>query len=133
VEGSNYPTYSQKDDKTDRSNYRGISLLTTSYKILSNILLSRLILYADEIIGDHQCGFRCNWTTTDQISYICEILEKKWESAIIDFKKAYDSFRRDELYNILIESGIPRKLMVLIKTCLNEAYSRVRIYRQKSV
>jgi len=47
----------KKGDKTDCSNYRGISLLSTSYKILSNILLSRLISYADEIIGDHQCGF----------------------------------------------------------------------------
>jgi hypothetical protein len=47
-------------DKTDCSNYRGISLLSTSYKIVSNILLSRLIPYADEIIGDHQCGFRHN-------------------------------------------------------------------------
>jgi len=26
-----------------------------AYKILSNILLSRLTLYAEEIIGDHQC------------------------------------------------------------------------------
>jgi hypothetical protein len=50
------PSY-KKGDKMDSSNYRGISLLSTSYKILSNILLSRLIPYADEIIGDHQCGF----------------------------------------------------------------------------
>ena len=46
-----------KGDKTDFSNYKGISLLPTTYKILSNILLSRLIPYAKEIIGDHQCGF----------------------------------------------------------------------------
>jgi hypothetical protein len=46
----------KKGDKTDCSNYRGISLLSTSCKILSNILLSRLIPYADEIIGDYQCG-----------------------------------------------------------------------------
>ena len=47
----------KKGDKTDCNNYRGISLLSTTYKILSNILLSRLIPYAEEIKGDHQCGF----------------------------------------------------------------------------
>jgi len=50
----------KKGDKTDCNNYRGISLLPTTYKILSNILLSRLIPYAKEIIGDHQSGFRRN-------------------------------------------------------------------------
>jgi hypothetical protein len=48
----------KEGDKTDYSNYQGISLLSTSYKILSNI--TRLSPYADEIIGDHQCGFQCN-------------------------------------------------------------------------
>jgi hypothetical protein len=47
----------KKSDKTDCINYRGISSLSTSYKILSNILLSWLNPYANEIIGDHQCGF----------------------------------------------------------------------------
>jgi hypothetical protein len=44
-------------DKTDCNDYRGLSLLSTSYKILSNILLSRLSPYIDKIIGYHQCGF----------------------------------------------------------------------------
>jgi hypothetical protein len=43
----------KKGDKTDCSYYRGISLLSTSYKILSNFLLARLNPYAYEIIGDH--------------------------------------------------------------------------------
>ena len=43
----------------------------------------------------------------------------------IDFKKAYDSIRREVLYNILMESGIPKKLIRLIKMCLTETYSRV--------
>jgi hypothetical protein len=47
----------KKCDKRDCSNYRGISILPTTYKILSSILLSRLTPYAAEIIGDHQCGF----------------------------------------------------------------------------
>jgi len=50
------PMYKQ-GDKTNCSNYRGISLLATMYKILSNFLLSRLTPYAEEIIGDHQCEF----------------------------------------------------------------------------
>jgi hypothetical protein len=45
------------DDKTDFSNYRGVLLFSTTCKILFNILLSRLTPYAEEIIGDYQCGF----------------------------------------------------------------------------
>jgi len=47
----------KKGDKTDCNNYRGISLLPPTYKILSNILLSRLIPYVKDIIRDHQRGF----------------------------------------------------------------------------
>jgi hypothetical protein len=54
--------------KSDWSNYRGISLLSTSYKILPNTGLCMLTLHADEIIQDHQCGFLCNKWTTDIIS-----------------------------------------------------------------
>jgi len=50
------PIYKQ-GDKRDCSNYRGISLLPTTYKILSSMLLSRLTPYTKEVTGDHQCGF----------------------------------------------------------------------------
>jgi hypothetical protein len=42
----------------------------------------------------------------------------------VDFKKAYDSVKREVFYNILTEFGV---LMKLIKMCLNETYSKVRI------
>ena len=42
----------------------------------------------------------------------------------MDFKKAYDSVKREVLYNILIQFVIPIKLVRLIKMCLNETYSR---------
>jgi len=69
----------KKGDKTSYNNYRGLSPLPTTYKILSNILLSRLIPYAKEIIGDHQCGYRLNESNVDHIFCIRQILEKTWE------------------------------------------------------
>ena len=50
----------------------------------------------------------------------------------IGFKKAYDTVRGEVLYNILIEFGIPKKLVRLIKMCLTETYSRVRVGKNLS-
>jgi hypothetical protein len=50
----------------------------------------------------------------------------------IDFKKPYDSVMREGLYNILIEFGIPMKLVRLVKMCLNETYSRDRVCKHMS-
>jgi hypothetical protein len=61
---------------------------------------------------------------------IRQILEKKWEynkavhQLFIDFKRL--------LYNIIIEFGIPRKLVRLIKMCLSETYIRVRVGKNLS-
>jgi hypothetical protein len=128
----------KKGDKADCNNYRGMSLLSTSYKILSNILLSRLGPYIDEIIGDHHRGLQRNRSTTDQIFSIWQILEKKREynetvhQLFIDFKKAYDSVRREILYNILIEFWVPMKLVRFIKMCLNETCSKICISERLS-
>jgi len=50
----------------------------------------------------------------------------------IDFKKAYDSVRREVLYNVLIKFDIPMKLVRLIKMCLTETYSRVWVGKNLS-
>ena len=66
------------------------------------------------------------------------MLEKEWKyneevhQLFIDFKKAYDSVRRGVLYKILIEFGIPRKLVRLTKMSLTETYSRVRVSKNVS-
>jgi hypothetical protein len=64
------------------NNYRGISLLSASFKILSNIILSRLSPYVGEIIGYRQRMFRRSRSVTDQIFCISQTLEEKNESAV---------------------------------------------------
>jgi hypothetical protein len=53
-------------------------------------------------------------------------------SAFFRYWKAYDSVRREGLYNILIGFRVPMKLVSLIKMCLNETYSKVRIGKHLS-
>jgi len=85
------------------------------------------------MIGDHQCGCRRYRSTIDHIFCIRQILEKKWEyneevlQVLIDFKKLFDSVRREVLYKILIKFGILRKLVSLMKMSLTETCRRVRV------
>jgi hypothetical protein len=64
----------KKGVKLTLSNYHGISLLSLTYRILYNILFSRLIPYIDEITGDNQRGIKRNRSNTDQIFCIRQIL-----------------------------------------------------------
>ena len=83
------------------------------------------------------------WILTQQVDYWSYILHssntgEKWEyneavhQLFIDFKKAYDSVRREILYTILIEYDILKKLVRLIKKWMTKTYSRVRVGKNLS-
>ena len=121
----------KKGDRKECGNYRGISLLVTAYKVLSNILLQRLLPLSEEVLGEYQCGFRPNRSTIDPIFVLRQIMEKKREfngevhNLFVDFRKAYDCIHREGLYNIMAEFGFPRKLIRMTAVCLRGSRSRV--------
>ncbi|XP_048487060.1 uncharacterized protein LOC105395445 [Plutella xylostella] len=123
----------KKGSRKRCSNYRGIALLPTVYKILSYILLRRLEPYAEETLGDYQCGFRRNRSTVDQIFLLKQLMEKKWEYAqdihalFVDFTKAYDSVDREILFKILLVFKMPRKLVSMIKVATGISRMRVKV------
>ena len=65
-----------KVDKTGFSKYRGISRLSIMYKIEFNNLLSKVTPNVMVISGEHQCGCRRIKSSTDDIYWIRQILEK---------------------------------------------------------
>jgi hypothetical protein len=50
----------------------------------------------------------------------------------IDLSKAYGSIKAEVLYNILLEFGIPKKLVRLIEMSLNETYSKIHVGKHMS-
>jgi len=126
------PIY-KKGDKLECSNYRAITLLNVTYKVLSGILYTRLTVYAEEILGEHQCGFRANRSTIDHTFTIRQTQEKAYEYNIhlhnlfLDFKQAFDSVNRDRMLNELMMLGILKKLVQLISLTMAGSKATVRV------
>ncbi|MGR0295567.1 reverse transcriptase domain-containing protein, partial [Klebsiella pneumoniae] len=63
--------------------------------------------YSEAVLGDYQCGFRRNRSTTDQIFILRQAMEKFHEFdksmhlLFIDFKQAFDSVDRRQMNKTL--------------------------------
>lgn len=123
----------KKGDSTVCANYRGISLLNISYKVLSSVLCERLKPIVNNLIGPYQCGFRPGKSTIDQIFTLRQILEKTLEKQIdthhlfVDYKAAFDSTIRSHLYETMSNFGIAAKLIRLCRMTLRNTSCAVLI------
>ncbi|KAL4104440.1 hypothetical protein QTP88_019741 [Uroleucon formosanum] len=120
------------------SNYRGISLLDTGYKVFTSLLLERINPYATEIVGEYQCGFRKGKSTVDHIHTIRQLAEEHYEYnkdlhlVFIDFKQAYDSINRKQLWKVLRCLDIPQKYIDLIKMCNSKINLKIKYQQEMS-
>lgn len=102
------------------------------YKIFSIAVLHRLEKYTNDIIGNYQTGFIKGKLTTDHIFTIKQTLEKYNEFGkeihicFVDFKQAYDSIIREELWKALEEFEFSAKLIQLVKECNSNSCYKVK-------
>jgi len=98
-----------------------VSLFNSLYKILSNILLIILKPYDEKIVGEYQASFRAGRSTVHPLHTIKQIMEKNYKynqdlfMLFIDYKQAYDSIVRKELWKAMEDLGVPIKLIRLIR------------------
>ena len=112
--------YKNKGEKSDCSNYRGITLLSIAGKILARVLLNRLIpMIAQENSPESQCGFRFNRGAVDMIFVLRQIQGKRREqnmclyAAFVDLTKAFDTVSHDGLWKILACLGCSPKFLTI--------------------
>lgn len=137
LEGIIVPLH-KKGDKLNCENYRGIALLNVAYKVFSRWLFNRLSTHAEAVIGEYQCGFRRDRSTTDQIFNLRLILQRGSEFNVqtyhlfIDYMQAYDRTKRYELYVAMKELGFETKYIRLVKATLDGTRCRVKVQNDLS-
>lgn len=122
----------KKGNKKQCENYRAITLLNTTYKILANLINKRLKLQAEEILGDYQNGFRPGRSTINGIHILEQIFQKtrnynkEVHVLFVDFKSAFDSINREKMMKELKTLNISQTLSKLFKMTIHETKAKVR-------
>lgn len=63
----------------------------------------------------------------DQLLNTLKLRSNNRKEIFINLKKHYDSIHQDSLQNIMIEFGVPKKLIRLIRMCTKDAQYQTRI------
>ena len=130
----------KKGDKADLNNYRPISILTATSKIIEKVLSFQLryFLESNEMFCGSQFGFRERKSTTSAISKLLEQLYENFnESRItqgifLDFSKAFDTINHDILIQKLPYYNFTNEACNLLNSYLSNRTQYVQIDQHKS-
>ena len=122
-------------DRTECSNYRGLSLVSHVGKVLLKIVVNRHGDFCEEagIPPEEQCGFRPQRSTTDMMFVVRRLQELGWTSntsleiCFIDLAKAYDSVDRVLLWEVLARFGVPPRMIMVIRMFHDGMRARVQL------
>ena len=121
----------KKGDKKDCGNYRTISLISHTSKIMLKILQKRLEGFLNKELPEEQAGFKRGRGTRDHIANLRRIMERQREfggmvyMCFIDYRKAFDSVDHDKLWNNLISFGAPPHLVALLHALYKDQLATV--------
>src|SRR6218665_591223 len=121
LEGINFIPIFKKGDARSCDNYKTIALISHTSKILLKIIHKRMESTIERELPDNQAGFRKARGTRDHIANMRLIMERQLEYGkevhicLIDYSKAFDCINHELLWKTLLEMGIPKHLIQLLK------------------
>ena len=123
----------KKGDLSNCSNYRTISLINHTGKVLLIVLLNRLKSHLDPYLSEEQAGFRKDRSTIHQILTLRLLAEKakkqgkKIHNCFIDFQKAFDTIKHKIIWAMLKSYGVNTKMVTLLQKIYEKSQTAVRI------
>ena len=131
------PLYKSKGKRSECSNHRGISLLSVPGKVFASVILNRCKDSVDRVLREEQCGFRKSRGFADQLFALRQIIEKSMAFQLdisfcfIDFRAAFDSVDREQMYQIMKHYGLPQKVINIIRNSYDGFKCRVKAEGEK--
>ena len=126
------PIY-KKDGRTEKSNYRPISVLSNVSKIYERCIYEQMCSYFDKIFSKNQCGFREGFNTQHILVAMIEKMKasqdnKQFCTALLtDLSKAFDCVCYDLLIAKLNAYGFDKKELKLIYDYLNGSSQKIKL------
>ena len=125
----------KKKDRTECSNYRGLSLVAHAGKVLLKIVANRPGDFCEEagILPEEQCGFRPQRSTTHMMFVVrrLQVLGRTCntspEICFIDLAKVYDSVDRVLLCEVFARFGVPPRMIKVIRMFHDGMRARVQL------
>ncbi len=127
------PLYKKKGDVKCPDNYRGITILSCFGKLFTSVLNKRLYKFTveNDTIGEEQAGFKKGYSTTDHAFVLKTLIDlylnkkKRLYCCFVDYKKAFDTVPRTELWQKVIACNINGKILDVIRNMYLKAKSCV--------
>ena len=125
--------FKRKGSHNDCSKYRAIGLLNHTYKIMSVILLKRIVEECADFLSEWQAGFRANRGCRDNIlllRMLYDYIIAKKESCIvtfIDYTAAFDSISHKFMDATLAKAGASRKSRAIFRAIYAAATGAARV------
>ena len=126
----------KKGSKTNLHNYRGITLLNTTLKLFTKVILSKLLQHIQS--REEQQGFQKNRSTTDANFMVRQIAEKAIVFnhtaylCFIDLTKAFDRVRLADVAKCFREREVPEQTVRVIKELNTDTTARIQSHNQTS-
>ena len=134
------PVYKKKGAKTDKSNWRPISILPTLSKLCESVIHSRILrhLLDNNIITEKQAAYLPNDSTTNQLLYIVHKIKAAWaqrnlsQAVFLDISAAFDAVWHSALIEKLRSVNIKGDCLKLLQSYLNGRTARTVVDGQHS-
>ena len=123
----------KKDDKTDKENYRPVSILSSFSKVFEKIMCNNINQYMNNKLSPYLCGFRKGYSTQTCLLIMLE----KWKKALdkqniagallTDLSKAFDCLNHELLIAKLDAYGFHFSALKFILNYLSDRTQRTKV------